>query len=109
MTKIDKYAKTKVHIYSYSVPCLEKLSDHSGVADFQLSAYYIELLGIDGERTEFEWNIFPGLASLQILERIQNDLQEQNIELEEVGDRIIFKSMFNDIQWTREGYEENCI
>ena len=30
---------------------------------------------------EFEWNIFPGLKSLQILPRIQNDLQERNSEL----------------------------
>ena len=27
-----------------------------------------ELLGIDGEAIELEWNIFPGFTSLQILE-----------------------------------------
>ena len=79
------------------------------VADFRLSASYGELLGIDGEPVEFEWNNFPGLISLQILRKIQNDLQEQNIEPEKFEDRIISMSMFNDIEWTRKGNEENCI
>ena len=45
----------------------------------------------------------------QILQRIQNGLQERNIEPEKFGDRIIFMSMFNDIEWTRKGNAENCI
>ena len=61
---------------------------------------------MDGEPLEFEWNILPGLTSLQILHQIQNDLQERNIELEKFGDRIIFMSMFNDIEWTAKGNEE---
>ena len=79
------------------------------MADFQLSASYEKLLGINGEPIEFEWNIFPGLTSLQILQRIQKHLGERNIEPENFGDRIIFISMFNDIEWTRKGNEENCI
>ena len=38
-----------------------------------------------------------------MLQKIQKDLQDQNIELEAFGDLIIFKSMFNDIEWTRRG------
>ena len=41
---------------------------------------------IDGDAIEFEWNIFPGLTS-----------------------RIIFVSMFNDIDWTRRENSEKCI
>ena len=67
------------------------------------------LLGIDGEPIEFEWNIFPGLTSLEILQRIQKDLQDQNIEPEKFEDRIIFMSMFNDIEWTRKGNSEQCV
>ena len=51
----------------------------------------------------------PGPTSLEILQKIQNDLQERNIEPEKFEDRIIFMSMFNDIEWTQRGNEENCI
>ena len=57
---------------------------------------------------EFEWNIFPGLASLDIFQKIQKHLQKQDIEPENFEDRIIFMSMFNDIEWTRRGNSE-CI
>ena len=68
-----------------------------------------ELLGIDGEPIEFEWNIFPRHTSLEMLQKIQNDLQERNIELEDFWDWIIFMSMFNDIKWTRKETMEICI
>ena len=107
--QVIKWRIAKVLVYSDSVLCLGKLSGHSEanrrwegqVADFQLSASFEELLGIDGEPIEFEWNIFPGLTSLHILQRIQKHLGERNIELENFGGHIIFMSMFNDIEWTR--------
>ena len=40
---------------------------------------------------------------------VQKDLQDQNIEPEKFGDRIIFMSMFNDIEWTKKGNPEQCI
>ena len=55
------------------------------------------LLAIDGEQMKFEWNIFPGLTSLEILQKTQEDLQDRNIEPEDFEDRIIFMSMFDDI------------
>ena len=67
------------------------------------------VLGVDGEPTEFEWNLLPGLTSLQILQKIQSDLRGRNVEPENFGDRIIFMSMFTDIDWTRKGYGEKCI
>ena len=70
---------------------------------------YKELLGIDGEAIEFEWNILPGFSSLQILQKIQDVLRERNIKTEEFTDWIIFMSMFNDIDWTREGNDGICI
>ena len=51
-----------------------------------MSASCGELLGIDGKAIEFEWNIFPGLTSLQILQKIQDDLRERNIEPEQFTD-----------------------
>ena len=53
------------------------------------------LLGFDGEAIEFEWNIFPGFSSWQILQEFRNDLRRRNIELEKFTDRIIFMSMFH--------------
>ena len=53
--------------------------------------------------------MFPGFTSLQILQVIQNDLQKRNTEPEKITDRIIFISMFNDIDWTRRGNDEVCI
>ena len=58
-----------------------------GWEEFQMSASYKELLGIDGEPIEFEWNILPGFSSLQLLQKIQNDLRERNIEPEKFTDR----------------------
>ena len=67
---------------------------------FLISASCGELLGTDGEAIEFEWNIFPGFTSLQILQEIPNDLQKRNVEPEKFADRIIFMSVFNDTDWT---------
>ena len=67
-----------------------------------------ELMGIDGEPTEFEWNLLPSLTSLQILQKIQSDLRGRNIEPENFGEWIMFMSMFTGIDWTRKGHEEKC-
>ena len=56
-----------------------------------------------------KWNIFPGFSSLQILQEIQNDSRRRNIEPEKFTDRIIFVSVFNDIDWTRKGNDGICI
>ena len=48
---------------------------------FKMSASYKELTGIDGEPIEFEWNIFPGCTSLQMLHLIQNNLQKRTSNL----------------------------
>ena len=51
--------------------------------DFRQSdSYSFFFFGIDGEPIEFEWNIFPGLTSLELLQKIQKHLQDQNIEPE---------------------------
>ena len=52
-------------------------------------------------------DFFPGFSSLTILQEIQNDLARKNIQPEEFKDRIIFMSMFNDIEWKTN--DENCI
>ena len=106
-----QWTKAKVLVHSDSVPCLVKVSDSKDankrwegqVEEFQMSLSYKGLLGIDGEAIEFEWNVFPGFLSLQILQEIRNELRKRNIEPEKLIDRIIFMSMFNDIDRTRKG------
>ena len=56
-----------------------------------------QFFGIDGEPIEFEWNIFPGLKTLELPPKIQEYLESRNIDPGKFGDRIIFVSMFNDI------------
>ena len=74
--------------------------------DYRQSNSYRKLFGIDGEPIEFEWNIFPGLASLEILQKIRKDLKDQNLQPENFEGRIIFMSMFSDIGWTKRGHPE---
>ena len=67
---------------------------------------------IAGNRRRSNWissGIFQGFTSLQILQKIQNDVQERNIEPEKFTDRIICMSMFNDIDCTKKGNDEICI
>ena len=41
--------------------------------------------------------------------KTQTDSRERNIEPEKFTDRIIFMSMFNDIDWTRKGHDGICV
>ena len=81
----------------------------SKVEEFQMYCAVDEFLGIDLEAIEFEWNVFPGFTTLQILQEIQKDLQCQNVEPERFSGRIIFMPMFNDIEWEKRGIEGMCI
>ena len=45
---------------------------------FQSTPQYRELDGIDGEPLEFEWRMFPGHTTLQILQEIQTLMREWN-------------------------------
>ena len=108
-----KWITVQVHLYSDSVLCLGKIHDpgeaieqcKGQVATFQVDNSFSELLGLDGEPIEFEWRIYPGFTALQILHKIQNDLEGAHIEPEEFSDRIIFMSMFNDIDLNKKGHE----
>ena len=77
--------------------------------DFQTTVSNQEFYGIDGDPIEFEWNILPGLTSLAMLRKVQDHLQNSNIKPENFGDRIIFMSTFNDIDWNKKNNEGECI
>ena len=52
---------------------------------------------INGESTEFEWNIFPGITKLQLCDKINDPLSDLGQTPETFTRRILFMSMFNDI------------
>ena len=53
---------------------------------------------IDGELMEFEWNIFPGFTTLELVCEVQKFMSKMG-ELGRFQGRIIFMSMLNDIIW----------
>ena len=66
-----------------------------------------ELQGLDGDPIDFEWKIFPGAKALDILHKIQADLQGKNITPEKFSDRIIFKAMFNEVVLEKRDNEDS--
>ena len=70
---------TKVYVFSDSVLCLGKVLQHpepneawkNRVAGIRSEKSYRYYDAINGESTEFEWNIFPGFTTLQLCDKNQ--------------------------------------
>ena len=60
---------------------------------------YRELDGIDGEPVEFEWTISQDAQHSSCF--VQRTMTENRIQPEQFEDRIIFMSMYNDIDWEK--------
>ena len=96
----------KVYVFSDSELCLGKMNQNptsKTVWEQQLdwfkgSSQYRTLDTIDGEPMEFEWNIFPGLTTLELVREVQKFRSIMG-EPEQFQGRMIFMSMFNDIKW----------
>ena len=64
----------KVYVFSDSVLCLGRILQHpdsneawkNRIAGVKAEKSYRDIDGINGEPTEFEWNIFPGFTTLQL-------------------------------------------
>ena len=101
--------RTKVYVFSDSVLCLGRIHQHpesneawkKRIEGITTDQSYRDYDGINGEPTEFEWNIFPGFTTLQLCGKV-NDLQAP----ETFTGRILFMSMFNDISCDRKGNKE---
>ena len=73
--------RTKVYVFSDSVLCLGRILQHpdsneawkNRIAGVMAEKSCRDYDGIDGEPTEFEWNIFPGFTTLQLCGKV-NDL-----------------------------------
>ena len=64
---------------------------------------------INGEPTEFEWNIFPGFTLLQLCGKVNDLLSDLEEAPETFTGRILFMSMFNDFSCDRKGNKEECL
>ena len=109
--------RAKVYVFSDSVSCLGKIHSHPEsneawkkkigwiITDKSCSDYD----GINGEPTEFKWNIFPGFTTLQLCGKITDLLSRLREKPETFTGRILFMSMFNDISCDGRGNEEECV
>ena len=57
---------------------------------------------------EFEWNIFPGFTTLQLVREVQELLSRLSVQPENFTGRIIFMSTFNDISWGSQDNKQEC-
>ena len=106
----------KVYVLSDSVLCLGNMNQNptsNTVWERQLgwfkdSSQYRTLDTIDGDPMEFEWNIFPGFTTLQLVDKVQKFMNKMS-DPDQFQGRIIFMSMFNDIIWGINDNELECI
>ena len=108
---------TKVCVFSDSVLCLGKILQHpecneawkNRVAGVRAERSYRDYDAINGETTEFEWNIFPGFTTLQLFDKISDLLSSMGQTPETFTGRILFMSMFNDIFCDRNDNKDECL
>ena len=93
----------------FNIPNPTKLGKNK-IKEVMAEKSYRDCDGIDGEPIEFEWNIFPGLNTLQLSEKVSDLLLSDLGQTPETfTGRILFMSMFNDISCDRKGNKEECL
>ena len=108
---------TKVYVFSDSVLCFGRILQHpvsneawkKRIAGVMAEKSYRDYDGINGESTEFEWNIFPGFTTLQLCGKVNDLLSDLGETPETFTGRILFMSMFNDISCDRKDNKEKCL
>ena len=78
--RIINLQRAKVYVFSDSVLCLGKIHQNPDANEtwkkriewITSSQSYIDIDGISGEPTEFEWNIFPGFDTLQLYGKVKD-------------------------------------
>ena len=109
--------RTKVYVFSDSVLCLGKIHQNpesnkaweERIGWITSSQSYRNFDGIDGDPTEFEWNIFPGFDTLQLCDKVKSLLSKLRETPENFTGRILFMSMFNDISCGTTDNEQECL
>ena len=108
--------RTKVYVFSDSVLCLGKVLQHpesneawkNRVAGVRAERSYRYFEDVNGESTEFEWNIFPRFTTLQLCDKINDLLSYLRQTPATFTGRILFMSMFNDIFCDRYDNKNEC-
>ena len=109
--------RTKVYVFSDSVVCFGRIHQHpesnearkKRVVGITTDTSYRDCDGINGEPTEFEWNIFPGFTTLQLCGKVNDPLSHLGEAPETFTGRILFMSMFNDTSCDRKDNKEECL
>ena len=109
--------RAKVYVFSDSVLYLGKVHQHpesneawkKRIEWIITEKNYRDFDGINGEPTEFEWNIFPGLTTLQLCNKVSDLLSRLGEEPGTFTRRIPFMSMFKDIACDGKGNKEECL
>ena len=109
--------RTKVYVFSDSVLCLGKIHQHpesneawkKRIEGITTDNSYRDYDGLNGDPSEFEWNIFPGFTTLQLCGKVNDLLSDLGEAPETFTGRILFKSMFNDISIDKKGNKEECL
>ena len=109
--------RTKVYVFSDSVLCLGKVLQHpecneawkNRVAGVRSEKSYRDYEAVNGESTEFEWNIFSGFTTLQLCDKINDLLSVLGQTPATFKGRILFTSMFNDTSCDRKGNKDECL
>ena len=115
--RIINLQRTKVYVFSDSVLCLEKIQRNPESNEawrrriewITSSQSSLNFHGINGEPTEFEWNIFPGFDTLQLCGKVKDLLNRLGETPETFTGRILFVSMFNYISCGTKDNEEECL
>ena len=109
--------RAKVYVFSDSVLCLGRVHQHpeSNKAWKERTEWITtdkscrDYDGINGEPTEFEWNIFPGFTTLQLCGKVTDLLSRWGEAPETFTGRTPFMSMFNDISCDKKDNKEECV
>ena len=113
-SKAYQITNAKTYVFSDSVLCVGKMGEDpfatwkSKIKWYSENNHFMDMNRIDGMPTEFEWKRFPGITTLCLLEKIQSLMTDLQCEPEHLTDRIIFMSMYNDIEWKAKGSKERC-
>ena len=115
--RVINIQRTKVYVFSDSVSCLGRMNQNpksktvwqDKLTWFKSSSKYRNLERIDGEPMEFEWNIFPGIHTLQLSEEVKRSLFRLDETPENFTRRILFMSMFNGISCGTKDNKKECL
>ena len=66
-----------------------------------------EQFNLAAREVQFIWQVLPGAHTIEIKKQFQTYFNGQ--VLESFDERIIFMSMFSDMEWTKNGNAETCL